>query len=307
MNNKKQKRIVIFSRSPESHFNRRIIQEAGNFNIDAVLINPTDCFFHQNKVFYKDQPLEEVDLCILRTPPFREEKDYFHIAANIMESSGYQVINTSSAVEISGNKFKTSMVLSKAGIPILPSVAVRKVEHLKQAVKHVGGFPVMLKTIFGTRGIGVIFCPCFETLRAAAETMWAYYANTFVEKYAAKSKGSTVRVLICNDEVLGAVRNVSSSEPSNVLISENQEFDDLQEIRSNFSRGGDILPFELTGEMKAIAQTSAKTLGLKLAGVDLIEDNTGWKILEINSSPGIKGFEQATGENIAGKIISNLL
>jgi ribosomal protein S6--L-glutamate ligase len=294
-------KVIILSRSAESHFNNRIFEECTKRDVQTLIINPLDCPLGHNEIIYQGQPIDSVDLCFLRTPPYQEEKDYFHQAARIFQMNGCNVVNSPSAVEISGNKFRTHMFLEKAGLPILPSMAVRMVEHLAPAVEKAGGYPVFLKTFMGTRGIGVIFCPTGETLRAAAETMWAYRANVFVEKYAAKSKGNTVRVLVCGEHVLGAVNNRAAVAGEN----------DSDLIRSNFSRGGEIEIFNLariiSQNLEEIALKACRTIGLEFAGVDLIEDDEGWKVLEVNSSPGIKGFEKALGENIAGKILDILL
>jgi ribosomal protein S6--L-glutamate ligase len=294
-------KAIILSRSAESQFNNRIFEEGNQRGIQVNIINPLDCPLGRDEIFYQGEAIRQVDLCLLRTPPYQEEKEYFHQAARIFQMNGCRVVNSPSSIEISGNKFRTGMFLEKAGIPILPSTAVRMTDHLAEAVEKVGGFPVFLKTFFGTRGIGVIFCPNWETLRAAAETMWAYRANVYVEKYASKSKGDTVRVLVCGDRILGAVSNRANISTDT----------DVTLIRSNFSRGGDIEKFDLSKitsrDLGEMALSACRTIGMELAGVDLIEDDKGWKVLEINSSPGIKGFEQATGENVAGKILDILL
>lgn len=319
-------KIIVLSPSGETYFNRRINEEASLKEIESVFFNPSELILACDNIFYRGVSFSEPDVCILRTPPYREEREYFHLAARLLEAKGVPVINPPDAVEISGNKLRTKMKLISAGIPVLKSVAVRKRDNLDTAVELLGGYPVFMKTIFGTRGIGVIFCPCRETLHAAAQTMWAYYANVFIEEYAEKSEGRTIRCLVCGDKVIGAVAN----SPDNSKPSSQEEFsaifhteftsntdaaadterlssDTYRLIRSNFSRGGEIEKICIPPEISLMAVEACKATGLKLAGVDLIETNKGWAVLEINSSPGIKGFESSSDINAASQILDYII
>ncbi len=315
-------KIIILSPSGETYFNRRIQEEASLKKMETVFFNPSDLVLSCDNIFYRGVSFLEPDVCILRTPPYREEREYFHLAARLLESKGVAVINPPDAVDISGNKLRTKLKLMSAGIPVLKSIAVRKRDNLDTAVELLGGYPVFMKTIFGTRGIGVIFCPCRETLHAAAQTMWAYYANIFIEEYAEKSRGRTVRCLVCGSMVIGAVANspdnskTASQAHFNTIFPhdyssdnnftqnvENMSPDNYRLIRSNFSRGGEIESIPVSHRMSQMAIAACKTTGLKLAGVDLIETDEGWAVLEINSSPGIKGFEASSDINAASHIL----
>lgn len=314
------KTIGILSKSPDIHFNVRIKEELQKRDIECRIMHPSDFVLYPDKVFSGDESLTGFSCVILRSPPYREEKEFFHHAARILESRGVRVINSPSAVEIAGNKMLTKLKLAEKRISMLKSVAVRKANNLDRAVNHVGGFPVFLKTFYGTRGIGVIYCPCRETLYASAQTMWAYYTNVFIEEYAGKSMGETVRVLVCGDEVIGAVINkpaefpfrtkkdkYNNKEKEYVGISE--KIPDLTDnlIRSNYSRGGEIKRYSLSVEMERMALSACNATGIFLGGVDLIQTDRGWAVLEINSSPGIRGFESALRTNAAGQIIDRIL
>lgn len=314
--------IIVLSPSGETYFNRRIMEEAAMKKMHCVFFNPSDLILSSDNIFNRGVSFSQPNACILRTPPYREERDYFHLAARLLEAKGVPVINPPDAVEISGNKLRTKLELIKKGIPVLKSIAVRKRENLDYAVELLGGYPVFMKTIYGTRGIGVIFCPCRETLHAAAQTMWAYYANLFIEEYADKSEGRTVRCLVCGDEVIGAVANSPDNSPQQLEENFNPIFPDdfdsdfdapakndklstdiYRLIRSNFSRGGEIKETQISDEMSLMALQACKATGLILAGVDLIQTHDGWAVLEINSSPGIIGFESSSNTNAASRIL----
>lgn len=285
-------KFTVLSKFKNSHFVRRIEEESLKIGIKVEFVNPLETTIFLNDVKLDQSSIINSDLYILRTPSFREDREYIHLAAEVITNKKRPLINPLSAVEVTGNKLKTAITLEKVGIPVLPAVAVRKSDHLEEAVNSVGGFPVFLKTFRGTRGIGVIYCPCKETLRAAAQTMWAYYSNVFVEKFARDSGGETLRVLVCLGKVIGAVKN--RAENPNL-------------VRSNFSGGGEVSAVDISDEISTMSIDTCRTLGLYLGGVDLVKDEGRWKVLEVNSSPGIKGFEKSTGINAAGVIVERLV
>jgi glutathione synthase/RimK-type ligase-like ATP-grasp enzyme len=69
-------------------------------------------------------------------------------------------------------------------------------------------------------------------------------------------------------------------------------------FKSNISRGGLGRPLELNPELEWLSIEATRVLGLEIAGVDILFDGEGYKICEVNSGPGFKGFEQATGLNV---------
>ncbi len=75
------------------------------------------------------------------------------------------------------------------------------------------------------------------------------------------------------------------------------------EFRSNLHRGGTAMRVKLTPEERSTAVRSAKAMGLRVAGVDMLRSNHGPLVMEVNSSPGLEGIETATGVDVADKII----
>ncbi|MCE1249080.1 MAG: ATP-grasp domain-containing protein [Firmicutes bacterium] len=288
--------ISVLSVNPDAYFNRRIVEECRQTAIRASVINPFRITAIGSGLFFGGEKIKS-DIAFLRTPPYREEKDYIHIIGEILELNGVKTVNPPVAADICGNKIQTKLQLEKKGIKTLKWAFVRHTENLDHAVSAVGGYPVFLKTIFGTRGIGVVFCPCRETLTAYAQTMWAYNANIFVEEFATDSAGSTVRVLVSNGTIIGAVKN-SAAKTEN-------EGEEMKLLRSNFSRGGNIEVYTPDEEMRHTAIEAARATGASLAGVDFIKTSSGFAVLEINSSPGIKGFEKAGGFNAAEAVVKS--
>ena len=78
------------------------------------------------------------------------------------------------------------------------------------------------------------------------------------------------------------------------------------EFRSNVHRGGRAESVDIAPEYAQTAIQAAQIMGLRVAGVDMLESEEGPKIMEVNSSPGLEGIEAATGLDVAGKIIEHL-
>ena len=68
-------------------------------------------------------------------------------------------------------------------------------------------------------------------------------------------------------------------------------------------RGGSAELIKLTPAERATAVKAAQTMGLKVAGVDMLRSSRGPLIMEVNSSPGLGGIEEATGKDVAGQVI----
>jgi ribosomal protein S6--L-glutamate ligase len=149
---------------------------------------------------------------------------------------------------------------------------------------------VVLKLLEGTQGRGVVLA---ETSKAAESVIDAFReldANFLVQQYIREAGGSDIRAFVIGDRVVAAMRRQAKEG----------------EFRSNLHRGGTASVVKLAPEERATAVRAAKTIGLNVAGVDIIRSNHGPLVLEVNSSPGLEGIEGATGKDIAGLMIAYL-
>ncbi|MCA9238867.1 MAG: 30S ribosomal protein S6--L-glutamate ligase, partial [Planctomycetales bacterium] len=96
-----------------------------------------------------------------------------------------------------------------------------------------------------------------------------------------------IRALVVGDRVVAAMRRVAQG----------------QEFRSNVHRGGRTEPVLLDEQFCETAVRAAQIIGLRIAGVDMLESASGPQIMEVNSSPGLEGIELATQLDIAGAIV----
>ena len=125
---------------------------------------------------------------------------------------------------------------------------------------------------------------------AIIETLQSTKQNVLIQRFVKESKGRDIRALVVGDRVVAAMRRVAQGD----------------EFRSNVHRGGSVEPVELSEDYQATAVRSAQIMGLKVAGVDMLEGNDGPQVMEVNSSPGLEGIENATELDVAGAIIDHI-
>lgn len=194
--------------------------------------------------------------------------------------------NTAIGIANSRDKLKSLQILSRHHIGIPKTVFVRDKKDVLPAIERVGGAPVVLKLIEGTQGIGVLLAETVKSAESIIELLQSQKQNVLVQKFVSESKGRDIRALVVGDQVVAAMRRVAQG----------------QEFRSNVHRGGTTEAVELTEEYQQTAVRASQILGLRVAGVDMLEGANGPQVMEVNSSPGLEGIENCTGLDVAGAI-----
>jgi ribosomal protein S6--L-glutamate ligase len=195
--------------------------------------------------------------------------------------------NPAYGITNSRDKLRAIQILSKHNIGMPATTFVRDRADVVPAIQRVGGAPVVIKLIEGTQGIGVILAPQLKVAEAIVETLQSTRQNVLIQSFVKESKGRDIRALVVGDRVVAAMRRVAQGD----------------EFRSNVHRGGAVEPVEIDREYERAAVRAAQIMGLRVAGVDLLEGNHGPLVLEVNSSPGLEGIEIATRLDVAGAII----
>jgi ribosomal protein S6--L-glutamate ligase len=207
-----------------------------------------------------------------------------------METMGIYTPNGSIAISRSRDKFRSLQLLARKGIPMPLTSFAQSPDDTEDLIHMVGGAPLVIKLLEGTQGKGVILADSHQSAISIINAFKEMHANILVQEFIEESKGTDIRCFVVGDKVIAAIKRQAKDG----------------EFRANVHQGGKALKVKLSPQERAIAISAAKTMGLKIAGVDLIRSNHGPLVLEINSSPGLEGIEKATGINIAGKIIEYL-
>ena len=282
-------KLAILSRGPRCYSTRRLREAAGQrghkvlvldtlkFAIDLERGNP-DLYFRQKQLSQYDAVLPRIGASIT----------YFGTAVvRQFEQMDVFCANSSAGISNSRDKLRSLQILSKHRIGIPQTTFVRDKKDVLPAIARVGGAPVVIKLLEGTQGIGVLLAETVKSAEAIIELLQSQKQNILIQKFVAESKGRDVRAFVVGDQVVGAMRRVAQG----------------QEFRSNVHRGGLTEPVVLNEEYRETAVQAAQILGLRVAGVDLLESKSGPQIIEVNSSPGLEGIERCTQLDIAGSII----
>jgi ribosomal protein S6--L-glutamate ligase len=198
--------------------------------------------------------------------------------------------NSSAGIANSRDKLRSLQILSRHHIGIPQTAFVRDKKDVIPAIERVGGAPVVIKLLEGTQGIGVLLAETMKSAEAIVELLQSQNQNVLIQKFVSESRGKDIRAFVVGDQVVAAMRRVAQG----------------QEFRSNVHRGGVTEPITLSDEYRDTALRAAQIMGLRVAGVDMLESKQGPQIMEVNSSPGLEGIERCTQLDIAGAVIDHM-
>ena len=237
-------------------------------------------------VIFRGEKLENYDAVISRIGA-----SYTFYGAAVVrqfEMAGLFTINRSEAITRSRDKLRSLQILAREGIGLPVTGFANHTADIDGMIDTVEGIPLVIKLLEGTQGKGVVLA---ETKKAASSVLSAFRqlkANILVQEFIKEADGKDIRALVIGNKVVGAMERTAPEG----------------DFRANLHLGGDGREVILSGEEKNIAIKAAKTLGLGIAGVDLIRSNRGLLVIEVNSSPGLEGIEAATSKDIASKMIN---
>lgn len=150
-----------------------------------------------------------------------------------------------------------------------------------------GTFPIVVKLLESTHGVGVALAHTPYQLERIAEGFLRLQDRVILQEFIAESDGRDIRALVVGNEVVAAMERKAGPD----------------EFRANMHRGATAREVELSAEDEALAIRAARIVGVEVAGVDLIPSDRGYLLMEVNASPGLEGIETHTGVDIAGAII----
>ena len=190
---------------------------------------------------------------------------------SLFESAGCFMVNDLESMLLCDNKMATAIQLSSHNVSIPKTSIVNNRKSIEDAHKHVGGkFPVIVKTLTGTQGIGVAKVNDMESLVSVCEALWKYDAAILLQEWL--DIDFDVRTMVVNNRIIGSAKRITSKE----------------EFRSNVHMGATTKPYILKDVEKEIILAAARATGGYMIGVDHCVVKGEYKILECNGSPGIR-------------------
>lgn len=283
-------RIAILSNGNANYSTKRLVEEAEARGHEVKVIKYKNCYLsldekHPN-VYYKGKKLEGYDAIIPRIS--NNMTRYGCAIVRQFEMQGIWTMSSSIAITRARDKLRAAQILTKAGVDTPKTLVSRNSADIDDLIDQIG-LPVIIKLATGTHGNGVVLA---DTKKAAKSALQAFYlynedgTNILLQEYIEESAGSDIRAFVVGSRVVASMKR--------------QSLDD--DFRSNLHKGGEGTTIKLTDEEKKLALSAAKSMGLHVAGVDLMRSSRGPLVLEVNASPGF-GIEKITGRNVAAKII----
>lgn len=282
-------KIGILSQEPDSYSTGRLVEAAKERDHEVQVINTLRCYMNITSasptIHYKGEILSGYDAIIPRIGS--SITFYGTSVVRQFEVMGVFSVNESVAISRSRDKLRSLQLLSRKGVGLPITGFARSPDDINDLIAMVGGTPLIIKLIEGTQGIGVVLAETKSAAESVIEAFMGMNANILIQEFIKESAGSDLRCLVVGDKVVAAIKRQAKEG----------------EFRSNIHRGGEAQVVKITPAERKTAVQAAKAMGLNVAGVDILRSNRGPLVMEVNSSPGLKGVETATGKDVAGMII----
>jgi ribosomal protein S6--L-glutamate ligase len=282
-------KIALLSRNKNLYSSRRLIEAAKERGHEIQTIDVLRCYMniasHKPTIHYRGEELTGFDAVIPRIGA--SVTFYGTSVVRQFEMGGVYPLNESVAITRSRDKLRSMQLLSRRGIGMPVTGFANKPDDIKDLIKMVGGAPLVIKLLQGTQGIGVVLAETQKAAESVIEGFMGVKADILVQEYIKEAGGADIRCFVVGGKVVAAMKRQAVAG----------------EFRSNLHRGGSATLIRITPEERSTAVRAAKIMGLNVAGVDLLRSNHGPVVMEVNSSPGLQGIEEATGKDVAGMII----
>lgn len=282
-------KLAILSRSLKCYSTRRLreaaVQRGHKVKVLNTLKFAIDLEQGSPELYFRTKRLSHYDAVL---PRIGASITYYGTAVvRQFEQMDVFCANSSAGISNSRDKLRSLQILSRHQIGIPETVFVRDKKDVLPAIDRLGGAPVIIKLLEGTQGIGVLLAESVKSAEAIIELLQSQKQNILIQKFVAESKGRDIRAFVVGDRVVAAMRRVAQG----------------QEFRSNVHRGGLTEAVTLDEAYTETAVRAAQIMGLRVAGVDMLEGKDGPLIMEVNSSPGLEGIETCTQLDIAGAVV----
>ena len=285
-------KIAMLARNPKLYSHKRLQEAAESRGHELTIINTLRCYMNiasrRPEIFYNGEPLPKYDAVI---PRIGASVTFYGLAVlRQFEMMGVFPLNESVAIGRSRDKLRSMQILARDGIGLPVTTFAHDPSQTEEVVKLAGGAPLVVKLLEGTQGIGVVLADTDRSAKSVIEAFRGANVNILVQEFIKEAGGSDIRAFVVGGKVVAAMKRQGAEG----------------EFRSNLHRGGSAQSIKISPEERSTAVRAAKSLGLNVCGVDMLRANHGAVVMEVNSSPGLEGVENATGMDIAGKIIEFL-
>ena len=282
-------KLAILSRNGKLYSTRRLVEAARAAGHSARVLDPLRCYMRIASdgfsMRYKGRAIDGYGAVIPRIGASITR--YGCAVLRQFELMGSHTPNPAAAVALARDKLACHQLLAARGIGLPATVFGDNPDDTADLLSLLGPPPHVVKLNEGTQGARVMLTEKLSASRGVVEALRGLYANFLVQEFVAEAEGADLRCFVVGDRVVAAMRRTAPAG----------------DFRSNLHRGGSANAAQATPGQCAVAVAAAAAVGLGVAGVDLIDSRRGPLVLEVNASPGLEGIEDATGIDIAAKIV----
>ena len=282
-------KIVILSRNAKLYSTRRLIESAEQRGHEVRVLDALRCYMNitsmRPSIHYRGENLTDFDAVI---PRIGASVTFYGTAVlRQFEMMGVYPLNESVAITRSRDKLRSLQLLARKGIGLPVTGFAHSPDDIQDMLKMVGGAPAVIKLLEGTQGIGVVLAETEKAAESVIEAFMGLKANILIQEFIKEAGGADIRCFVVGGKVVAAMKRQGKDG----------------EFRSNLHRGGSAMLVKLTPEERSTAVRAAAIMGLNVCGVDILRSNHGPVVMEVNSSPGLEGIEQATEKDVATMIV----
>lgn len=285
-------KIGILSRKESLYSTKRLVEAAQMRGHDVSVIDHLRCYMNitsrHPSIHYRGENLVGYDAVIPRIGA--SVTSYGTAVVRQFEMMRVFSLNESVAISRSRDKLRRLQLLVREGLGLPVTAFADSTKMTRDLINVVGGAPLVVKLIEGTQGVGVCLAETQKAAESLIEAFSGLKAQFMVQEFIKEAGGADIRCLVIGNRVVAAMKRQANEG----------------EFRSNLHRGGRASEVKISREERSTAVRAARTMGLNVAGVDLLRSERGPVIMEVNSSPGLEGIETCTGKDIAGKIVEFL-
>ncbi len=286
-------KIGVLASNPELYSNHRLIEAGEERGHEMVFLNIRQCYMKLDaetpEIHYRGGTiLNDLDAVI---PRIRPSITFYGCAlTRHFESIGVYTQNTAAAITASRDKLYSLQLLQQHGLDIPTTGFASSPNETTDLIQMVGGAPLIVKLLEGTQGRGVVLAETDKAAESVINAIKSLRANLLVQEFVSEAQGKDLRCFVIDGKVVASIQRTAAPG----------------EFRANIHQGGTASIVRITSDERKLAIKAAKTMGLKVAGVDIIRSSRGPLLLEVNSSPGLEGIEYATGKDVAGAMIAEI-
>ena len=302
--NSEKYRILVISAEPNNtklfHTAQRVTDEAKKIGHEVYVVKVEGAYIEYDsgyKIYNADDDKgfeigDENTVAIVRGS-VRLKQSWLDLLSQL-EKIGVCMVNSRQTVAISSDKYRTYLKLQDFGLTQPRTVLIPDVNGVDKAVEILDKkFPLILKTLEGSKGVGVLFIESERSLKSIIQLLFSQNEDVdlLIQEYI-KTDGD-IRVIVLGGKVIASMKRAVIEG----------------DFRSNVSQGAKVKEYNLTDLEIEQCLLAAKAVDGIWTAVDFIpssdKENKPPYILEVNHSPGTEGIEEATNKNIVKIVVDH--